>query len=236
VSKHDLSGLNVLLIDDSRSFLSLLTGVLHGFGIRNIRRTTDAIDAFEMISREPLDLALVDYEMPLFNGVEFANMVRTAPDSRNKFISMILVTVHCSHKVVMESIKSGFDDFLAKPMRSADLYSKIVQLTRREKRYIIAPSGYFGPDRRRRQDANFTQPERRRENLSVVVSPRDIHIIEKVQSMAAMGQAAKLGRVWHDWFPDLAAHAKESGALADSRHNPEPQEETRKEKSTIALD
>jgi len=206
--EHDLSDQSVLLIDDSRTFLSLMTDVLHGFGIRNIIRSTDAVEAFEIVSREQVDVALVDYEMPLINGLEFASLVRTAPDSRNKFLSMILVTGHSSRKIVMESIKGGFDDFLAKPMRPIDLYQKMVQLKERPKQYVLTPSGYFGPDRRRRPDPNFAQKERRERNLGIVVGLRDIPAITKVQSMAAAGNTKALKKMWEDKFEDLKAASK----------------------------
>ena len=219
---HDLSGLRLLIIDDSRTFLSLLTDVLHGFGIREIVRTSDAIEAFEIIGREPLDVALVDYEMPLINGIEFANMVRTAPDSRNKFLSMILLTSHCSRKTVMESIKAGFDDFLGKPMRPVHLRQKLVHLTQQPKTYVLTPSGYFGPDRRRRIDPQYSGDDRRSEDLSIVVGPRDLKTIEKVQRLAEMGNRAQLEKLWDLNFKNLTA---QSALDAVAEQNAGPQEE-----------
>ena len=203
---YDLSEVRVLLVDDSRSFLSLLTDVLHGFGIRDIVRTSDAIQAFEIIRREALDIALVDYQMPLINGIEFANMVRTAPDSRNKFLSMILITGHCSRSVVMQSIKAGFDDFLAKPIRPAHLLQKLLQLRERPKDYVLTPTGYFGPDRRRRVDPQFGAQDRRDGDHSIVVGPRDLNVIEKVQRLAEMGNKEELQKLWNEHFKDLTAH------------------------------
>lgn len=216
MSKHDLSGLGVLVIDDSRAFLSLLTDVLHGFGIRNIIRSTDAIEGFEIIGREKIDIALVDYDMPLINGLEFANMVRTAPDSGNRFISMILVTAFCSRKIVMDSVKCGYDDFLAKPMRPADLYNKLIKLTQNPKNYILTPSGYFGPDRRRRIEPNDVQKERRTADLSILVGPRDMNAITRVQALASMGNTAELRQLWEDRFKDLISKRQENKALEDA--------------------
>ncbi len=207
MKEHDLSGLRLLIIDDSRTFLSLLTDVLHGFGIREIERTSDAIEAFEIIGREPLDVALVDYEMPLINGIEFANMVRTAPDSRNKFLSMILLTSHCSRKTVIESIKAGFDDFLGKPMRPVHLRQKLVHLTQKPKTYVLTPSGYFGPDRRRRVDPQYGGDDRRSEDLSIVVGPRDLKTIERVQRLAEMGSRTQLEKLWDEQFKYLTAQS-----------------------------
>lgn len=221
--EHDLSGLSLLLIDDSRTFLSLMTDILHGFGIRNIIRTTDAVEAFEIVSREPVDIALVDYEMPLINGLEFASLVRTAPDSRNKFLSMILVTGHCSRQIVMESITSGFDDFLAKPMRPIDLYQKLVKLKERQKQYVLTPSGYFGPDRRRRLDPNFAQDNRRKKNVGVIVGPRDLRAIQKVQTMSASGNTKALKNLWAANFEDLKAASRPNEPAEQAEPATEPE-------------
>lgn len=222
MSEYDLSGLRILLIDDSRAFLSLMTDVLHGFGIRHITRTTDAIEAFEIINRENVDVAFVNYDMPLITGIEFGTMVRTAPDSGNRFISMILITAYASRKVVMESINNGFDDFLAKPTRPADVYNKLIKLTQSPKRYILTPSGYFGPDRRRRYEPGEVNVERREADLSIGVGPRDMGAIKQVQALAAMGNTKELKQLWSDRFKDLRSGAK-SNDTAPKESKPEPE-------------
>ena len=196
----ELSDKHVLIVDDSRPFLSLMTDALHGFGIRKIIRSTDAIEAFEIIGRDRIDLALVDYNMPLINGFEFANLVRCAPDSPNKFMPMILVTGHCSRRIVMESIENGFDDFLAKPLRAINLYQKITNLIENPKPYILTPSGYFGPDRRRREDPTGIHDERRVRNQAVVMGPKDLRLIHWVQNKVLAGNTADIDEFWKATF------------------------------------
>lgn len=196
----ELSDKHVLVVDDSRPFLSLMTDALHGFGIRNIIRTTDAIEAFEIIGRERVDIALVDYNMPLINGFEFANLVRCAPDSANKFMPMILVTGHCSRRIVMESIENGFDDFLAKPLRAINLYQKISNIFENPKPYILTPTGYFGPDRRRRDDPAGVHDERRVKNRAVVMTPKDLRLVHWVQNKVVAGNTAEVEEFWRTTF------------------------------------
>lgn len=196
--EYDMSDRHILVIDDSRTFLTLMTDLLRGFGARNVIRTTDAIEAFEIIGREKIDLALVDYNMPLINGFEFASMVRCAPDSANKFMPMILVTGHCSRRLVMDCITNGFDDFLAKPLSSKRLFDKMVRVFEKPEPYILTPTGYFGPDRRRREDPNQEPSTRREHDLAIPVGPRDIRLIQKVQSMAQSGNNAALKKLWAD--------------------------------------
>ena len=201
-----------------RSFLSLLTDVLHGFGVRNITRSSDAIEAFEIIEREMLDIALVDHDMPLINGLEFSSMVRTAPDSHNKFLSMILVTSQPSRKLVTDSIKAGFDDILTKPMRPDHLRRKLLQLKMRPKEYILTPTGYFGPDRRRRADPNYVGADRRKKDFSMVVSPYDIRVVERVQGLSAMGRTEEVWDLWSMAFNDLTAQSTKQDTNSPRPH------------------
>lgn len=194
--EYDMSNRHVLVIDDSRTFLTLMTDLLRSFGARNVIRTTDAIEAFEIIGREKIDLALVDYNMPLINGFEFASMVRCAPDSANKFMPMILVTGHSSRRLVMDCISNGFDDFLAKPLSAKSLFDKMVRVFENPEPYILTPSGYFGPDRRRREDPSMTPSARRELDLAIPVGPRDIQLIQRVQNMAQTGNNAALQKLW----------------------------------------
>jgi CheY-like chemotaxis protein len=167
MSKFDLSGKHVLIVDDSRHFLSLLTSVLHGFGCRHISRSTEATEAFEIISRDSVHLAIVDYKMPMLNGFEFASLVRSARDSANRYMPMFLTTGHGSRQIVMDSITHGFDDFLLKPIRPIDLHRKMVHHFQNPLPYIRAPGGYFGPDRRRKADPNHRNDERRKRDMAV---------------------------------------------------------------------
>jgi len=194
--EYDMSNRHILVIDDSRTFLTLMTDLLRSFGARNVIRTTDAIEAFEIIGREKIDLALVDYNMPLINGFEFASMVRCAPDSANKFMPMILVTGHSSRRLVMDCITHGFDDFLAKPLSAKNLFEKMVRVFENPEPYILTPSGYFGPDRRRRDDPNQTPDTRRELDLAIPVGPRDIRLIQRVQGMAQTGNNTALKEFW----------------------------------------
>jgi hypothetical protein len=45
-------------------------------------------------------------------------------------------------------------------VRPVDLYNRLVSLIERPRRFVKAP-GYFGPDRRRRQDPRYSGPWRR---------------------------------------------------------------------------
>lgn len=139
---------------------TILRTILQGFGVRTIVETRDAADAFEIMRSANPDLALVDYMLGDVDGLEFTRLIRTASDSPNKYLPIIMVSGHTDRTRILEAINAGVNEYLAKPVRPVDLYNRLVSLIERPRRFVKS-TGYFGPDRRRRQDPRFSGPWRR---------------------------------------------------------------------------
>lgn len=150
----------VLILEDNAHMSTILRKVLQGFGIRDVFEARDAADAFEAMRNSNPDLALVDYMLDDVDGLEFTRLVRTASDSPNKYLPIIMVSGHTDRSRILESINAGVNEYLAKPVRPIDLYNRLVALIERPRSFVKAP-GYFGPDRRRRQDPHYSGPLRR---------------------------------------------------------------------------
>ena len=75
-------------------------------------------------------------------------MVRTAPDSPNPFVPIIMLTAHSSLERVIQARDSGVNEFLTKPVTASGLYSRISTVIESPRQFVRA-SEYFGPDRRR---------------------------------------------------------------------------------------
>lgn len=155
-----LERIRVLILEDNVHMSTILRTILQGFGVRSITETRDAAAAFESMRNAGPDLALVDYMLGDVDGLEFTRLIRTATDSPNKYLPIIMVSGHTDRARVMEAINAGVNEYLAKPVRPVDLYNRLVSMIERPRRFVKAP-GYFGPDRRRRQDPRYAGPMRR---------------------------------------------------------------------------
>ncbi|VAV95213.1 hypothetical protein MNBD_ALPHA06-1982, partial [hydrothermal vent metagenome] len=141
----------------------ILREVMRGFGLRDIREARDVATAFEIIKDNHVDIALVDHNLGDLDGCEFVQLIRTADDSPNPYIQIIMVTAHGDRKTVMSAIRAGANEFMVKPVTPLDLYEKLRACVERPRQFVRA-SGYFGPDRRRRQDPVFRGPWRRKDD------------------------------------------------------------------------
>ena len=89
---------------------------------------TDGSQAFARMGKpEPIDLVMIDWDLPDFSGLELLQMMR-----KNNYIQpVMMLTAHDSvdHKVL--ALKSGADDYLAKPFSFDELQARIFALLRR---------------------------------------------------------------------------------------------------------
>jgi CheY-like chemotaxis protein len=157
---YDLTELSFLVVDDNTHMLSIIKTLLKGFGIRRIHEATDAADAFEEIRATHVDVIILDYALDTLDGIEFAQLVRTAKDSPNPYLPIIMLTAHSERHRVEEARDAGITEFLCKPICATDLYKRIIEVVEHPRSFVKMGS-YFGPDRRRRSDDNYRGPEKR---------------------------------------------------------------------------
>jgi DNA-binding response OmpR family regulator len=155
-----LEGVSALILDDNAHMRGLVRVILAGFGMRRIEEAQDAREALGILAGGDLDIAFVDMKLGGMDGLEFCRYIRTHQDSPNIYLPLIMVTAYSERSRVIDAINAGVDEFLVKPVRAVDVANRVNAVIERRRPFIQA-DGYFGPDRRRRQDPRFTGPWRR---------------------------------------------------------------------------
>ena len=111
-----LDSLRILLVEDNQHMRSIVGTILAGAGLRELREAADAQTALRTLRDTPIDIALVDFQLAGMDGVEFTRLVRTAPNSPNTFLPIIMITGHSERSRVMEARDAGVTEFVAKPL------------------------------------------------------------------------------------------------------------------------
>lgn len=155
-----LQRVRVLVVDDNAHMIAIVKTILRGFGATQIVEAKDAIDAFDRLRNDAIDLVIVDYQMDVLDGVEFVKLVRNSSDSGNRYVPIIMLTAHSERSRVMAARDAGINEFCCKPVTAFELHRKVAAIIDRPRPYVKT-SNYFGPDRRRRMDPNYHGPERR---------------------------------------------------------------------------
>lgn len=164
----DFSPLKVLLIDDNTFMRMLLRDVLValGFKVDNIRFASDGQDALQTLRDFRFDFIVCDINMTPMNGKQFTKRSRTAAETWEPAIPIIICTGHAEIDHIRDARDVGADEILRKPITVQNIYERIRAIIERPRPFIEADN-YMGPDRRR-QELSYKGDDRRK------ASPLDV--------------------------------------------------------------
>jgi CheY-like chemotaxis protein len=148
------------VIDDNPHMRRIVRTLLHGLGTRDVFEADDGATGLDAFTHHVPDVVLVDWAMPVFDGLELTKMIRETDGAGNPFVPVIMITGHTERNRVMSARDAGITEFLAKPISAKSLYQRILSVVA-QPRPFIKTSSYFGPDRRRNSNPNYSGIERR---------------------------------------------------------------------------
>lgn len=112
----------VLIVDDESSVSSYCLAVLQGeSSVCDVASTAD--EAFELLARQPYDLALIDVVLPGTSGFELLQKIRSTPALRK--MRVIMMSGHVSPDDLVQMMSLGGDDYLTKPFGAFQLRSRV---------------------------------------------------------------------------------------------------------------
>jgi two-component system chemotaxis response regulator CheY len=112
-----------LVIDDSRAVRIIIGNILREVGMEVIEAGNGA-EAIEQLQRNPeVALALVDWNMPVMDGLAFVTAVRAqrAYDS----IRIMMVTTETECEQVARALNAGANEYMMKPFTKDVLVAKL---------------------------------------------------------------------------------------------------------------
>lgn len=118
--------LKALVIDDSRAMRMVLADLLRGQGFA-VDEAGQGEEALALLGqRGACDLALVDWNMPVMNGLEFIRSVRA--DNRFSGMRLLVITSETEVGQMVNALEAGADEYLMKPFTQESLASKLEML------------------------------------------------------------------------------------------------------------
>ncbi len=158
-----LEKLCALIVDDNHHMINIVKTILRGFGLKRFYEARDAAEAFDIVRDECVDFIVLDYLMDLLDGTDFVRLVRTGDDSPNPYIPIIMLTAYSERSKVEAARDAGVTEFCCKPVTAQELYRKLAACIEAPRPFVRTGS-YFGPCRRRKTQANYNGPKRRKED------------------------------------------------------------------------
>jgi|ERR1039457_2843532 two-component system chemotaxis response regulator CheY len=117
--------MRALIVDDSRFVRTFLRGLLEERGIE----CEEAIDGLAGLDRlnsgKAFDLALVDWNMPVLNGLEMLTRLRAEGFSS---VKVMMITTEAENEFITSALDAGADEYLMKPFDEDAFDEKLMML------------------------------------------------------------------------------------------------------------
>lgn len=123
-----IKNLKVLVVEDIALNRLLVKTLLDDFGFESDYAANGKI-AVEKIKAAAYDIILMDLQMPVMNGFETAEYIRSTMNSK---IPIIALTADVTTADLAKCKAVGMNDYIAKPIDEKLLYSKIAGLVKKK--------------------------------------------------------------------------------------------------------
>jgi diguanylate cyclase (GGDEF)-like protein len=125
----------ILIVDDDPDILDVLEITLAEEDYE-ILKAHNGEEAMQVIKSKPLDLVLLDYQMPKMNGRQVCSEVKK--DLLLQHLPVIMVTGKGELDDKIGGINAGADDYIVKPFEPKELLARIHMILRRTQRDLEA--------------------------------------------------------------------------------------------------
>lgn len=116
-----------MVIDDSRAMRLILRRIVSGlnFDVVEAGNGREAMDRLTELESVP-ELALIDWNMPEMNGLEFVTAVRA--DKKYRGMTLMMVTTESEHGQIVRALAAGAHEYVIKPFTPDAIVDKLVML------------------------------------------------------------------------------------------------------------
>ena len=126
----DIKNMSVLIVDDMENMCKSIRGMLKvlEYG-KKFRFAYNGKEAWNLLKKEPSDIAITDWNMPVMTGVELLERIREDRELRD--MPVIMVTAEANREIVAEAAEADIDFYILKPLTVKTLGSRIANMVER---------------------------------------------------------------------------------------------------------
>ena len=116
----------LLIVDDSRVMREMIVACLRGEPQVSFSHAASGLEAIEVLSLKPVDLVVLDLNMPDINGFEVLEFVRGQDKLRQ--VPILVVTSRADQDSRARALGAGASSYLTKPFTPRGLLAEVQSL------------------------------------------------------------------------------------------------------------
>lgn len=124
----DKDKFSFIVVDDHMLMRKMMVQYLRDLGYQKIDTAINGRDALDKIGAQllmgtPYDIAFVDMNMPIMDGMELLRVCRENPDLDNT--AFVMLTGECEKQMVIKALQAGVTSYIVKPVSQSALCEKL---------------------------------------------------------------------------------------------------------------
>jgi len=116
---------NCLIVDDSRVIRKVARNILEDLGFET-EEAANGQEALDLCRGQLFDAILLDWYMPVMNGIDFLRAMRALPKGDAPVVIFCTTENDISH--IQEAIEAGANEYVMKPFDSEIIQAKFAQV------------------------------------------------------------------------------------------------------------
>jgi two-component system cell cycle response regulator len=118
------AGMTALVVDDNQGLRTMVSSCLQRIGL-TIVEAENGQQAYDLLMEDinRIDLAIVDYDMPLMRGDEFIHLIRQLPETEH--LPLLSLSASGETDAVLHMFRAGATDYLVKPFIAEELLARV---------------------------------------------------------------------------------------------------------------
>lgn len=134
ISTKDLAGKTILVTDDNEMNRIVACVLLQNYDVITLEAATGQ-EAIDIVNTTPIDLVLMDIQMPILNGFEATKYIK---ETLKINVPIIALTANALKGEMAKCMKAGMDDFIPKPYNEDEFIKTIIkQLNKKNKDFDV---------------------------------------------------------------------------------------------------
>jgi CheY-like chemotaxis protein len=143
-----IQGLNILIVDGNSYMRRLTRTMLTNLGAKSVVEAGDGLAALEAIRTCDPDVMLLDWDMPVLDGMEVMRIVRSPGVFPRPNVPIIMLTTRAQRSSVVAAVRAGAHEFLLKPTSPKALRDRLMSIVLKP-RPMMKLGNYYVPKPRR---------------------------------------------------------------------------------------
>lgn len=113
--------MRALVVDDSAVMRKIVISALAKMDVTDVVQAGDGKQAVAAAMTDPVDVILMDWNMPNLSGLEALKLIRASGSKT----PVIMVTTEAERSRVIDAIKAGASNYIVKPFKPETLVAKV---------------------------------------------------------------------------------------------------------------